>query len=100
LPTAQLRLNGVKARMVGEKGKGVRTIATLFNITRIYNTISAVSYMRRAYALSKKYGEKREAFGQAIGTHLLYKKSLRELEIAYQSNTMLALFLARLLGRE
>jgi len=100
LPTAQLKLQGVKARLVGEKGKGVRTIATLFNITRIYNTISAVSYMRRAFALCKAYSTQRMAFGQPIANHLLYRKNLRELEIAYQSNTLLALFLTRLLGKE
>lgn len=100
LPTAQLLLTGVKAKLVGEKGKGVKTISTLFNITRIYNTISAVSYIRRAYALSNAYSSKREAFGQLIENHLLHRKSLRELELAYQSNTMLALFLAQLLGKE
>ena len=100
LPTAQLLLTGSKARMVGEKGKGVKTISTLFNITRIYNTVSAVSYLRRAYSLCKVYSTQREAFGQKIENHLLYKKNLRELEIAYQSNTMLALFLAQLLGKE
>jgi putative acyl-CoA dehydrogenase len=100
LPTAQLLLTGSKAKLVGEKAKGVKTIATLFNITRIYNTISAVSYMRRAYSLCKVYSEEREAFGKKIGQHILYQKSLRELEIAYESSTMLALFLARLLGKE
>lgn len=100
LPTAQLVLRGAKAKLVGEKGKGVRTISSLFNITRIYNTISAVSFIRRAYALSKAYSETREAFGQKIEHHLLHKKSLREMEIAYQSNTILALHLAKLLGKE
>jgi len=100
LPTAQLLLTGSKAKLVGEKGKGVKTIATLFNITRIYNTISAVSYMRRSYALSKSYSAQREAFGQKIEHHLLHKRALREMEIAYQSNTMLGLFLAKLLGKE
>ena len=100
LPTAQLVLTGAKARMVGEQGKGVRTISTLFNVTRIYNTVSAVSYMRRAFALSEAYGYIREAFGKKINQHILYKKSLMDLEIAYQSNTLLALFLTQLLGKE
>jgi len=100
LPTAQLLLKGAKARMVGEKGKGVKTISTLFNVTRIYNTISAVSYMRRAYALSEAYSHIREAFGKKLDEHLLYQKSLLDLEIAYQSNTLLGLFLTRLLGKE
>lgn len=100
LPTAQLLLKGTQARMVGQANKGVRTISTLFNITRIYNTISAVSYMRRAYALCNAYSTQREAFGTAIGNHLLYQKNLRELEIEYQSSSLLAFFLVRLLGRE
>jgi len=100
LPTAQLVLNGTKAKLVGQKGKGVREISTLFNVTRIYNTISAVSYMRRAFALCKAYSTQREAFGKKLEQHILYKKSLRELEMAYQSNTLLGLFLARLLGKE
>ncbi|MBP9151933.1 MAG: acyl-CoA dehydrogenase family protein [Flavobacteriales bacterium] len=100
LPTAQLELTGTKARLVGEKGKGVKTISTLFNITRIYNTVSAISYMRRAYALPKAYATQREAFGKNIGKHVLYEKSLRKLEITYQSNLLLGLFLTRLLGKE
>lgn len=100
LPTAQLELTGAKARLVGEKGKGVKTISTLFNITRIYNTVSAVSYMRRAYSLPKAYAVQREAFGKKIGKHVLYEKSLRKLEMTYQSNALLAFFLTRLLGKE
>ncbi|MCF8459585.1 MAG: acyl-CoA dehydrogenase family protein [Flavobacteriales bacterium] len=100
LPTAQLELTGAKARLVGEKGKGVKTISTLFNITRIYNTVSAISYMRRAYALPKAYATQREAFGKNIGKHVLYEKSLKKLEITYQSNLILGLFLTRLLGKE
>ncbi|MBL7777793.1 MAG: acyl-CoA dehydrogenase family protein [Chitinophagales bacterium] len=100
LPTAQLLLTGAKVKLVGEKGKGVKTISTLFNITRIYNTISAVSYLRRAYALSKAYSPIREAFGQTIEQHPLHKKTLREMEMAYQSNALLGFFLSRLLGKE
>ena len=100
LPTAQLHLKGAKAKMVGEKGKGVRTISTLFNVTRIYNTITAASYMRRAFAMSEAYGHIRHAFGKKINQHILFNKSLRELEIAYESNTLLGLFLTQLLGKE
>lgn len=100
LPTAQLVLKGAKARMVGEKGRGVATISTLFNITRIYNTVSAVSYMRRAFALCEAYGHIRWAFGKNVGEHVLYQKSLSSLGLTYRSNALLAFKLARLLGRE
>jgi alkylation response protein AidB-like acyl-CoA dehydrogenase len=100
LPTAQLELKGTKAKMVGEINKGVRTISYLFNITRIYNTVSAVSFIRRAFAFTKAYSEQREAFGKKIGQQPLHQRTLREMEIAYQSNTLLALFLSQLLGKE
>jgi len=100
LPTAQLELTGARARLMGDEGKGVRTISTLFNITRIYNTISAVSYMRRAFALADAYGAHREAFGHLLREQPLYRKNLRRLEIDWQGHTLLAFFLARLLGRD
>lgn len=100
LPTAQLVLKGAKAHLVGQRGRGVATIATLFNITRIYNTVSAVSYMRRAFALAEAYGGIRWAFGKNVGEHVLFQKSLAALGLSYRSNALLAFKLARMLGRE
>ncbi|MBN9351635.1 MAG: acyl-CoA dehydrogenase family protein [Chitinophagaceae bacterium] len=100
LPTAQLLLTGAKARLVSEKGKGVKTISTLFNVTRIYNTMTAVSYMRRAFAMSEAYGNIRETFGKKINKHILFQKSLTELKMTYESNFLLGFFLIRLLGKE
>jgi alkylation response protein AidB-like acyl-CoA dehydrogenase len=100
LPTAQLQLKGVDAIMVGEEGKGVKTIATLFNITRIYNSVSALSYMRRAYSLCQDYSEKRISFGKKLSQHSLYKNNLKMLQLEYESNFLLVFELAKLLGNE
>jgi putative acyl-CoA dehydrogenase len=78
LPTAQLLLTGSKARLVGEKGKGVKTIATLFNVTRIYNTISAVSYMRRAFSLIRSLWQNQRSIRQKYRpAYLIQKKFIR-----------------------
>jgi len=50
LPTAELELCGTPARLVGQVGRGVATIATLFNITRIYSASASVASMRYAHA--------------------------------------------------
>lgn len=100
LPTAQLELKNTKAILIGEKNKGVKTISTLFNITRIYNSISAVSFIRRAFSLTSKYAALRESFGAKLNTHVLQKRTIREMEIAYRSNNLLVFYMARLLGRE
>ena len=47
LPTAELLLEGVEGILIGQKHKGIREISPILNITRIHNSISAVSYMRR-----------------------------------------------------
>ena len=46
LPTAELTLMGTPAKLMGQVGKGVKSIATLFNITRIYNAFSSISPKR------------------------------------------------------
>ena len=38
LPTAELELEGMRAYLLGEEGKGVKVISGLLNITRVYNS--------------------------------------------------------------
>ena len=46
LPTAELLLDGTEARLVGEEGRGIASISSMLTITRLHNTLSAVSAMR------------------------------------------------------
>ncbi len=99
LPTAELTLNGTPARLVGGRGSGVRKIASLFNITRIYNAVCAVSGMRRALVLAKDYAGKRHAFGKRLADHPLHAMTLAKLESEFRGCLMLVLRTARLLGK-
>src|SRR5215813_2679353 len=47
VPTAELTLDGTPAQLVKGPSDGVRNIAPLLNITRLWNGISAVALMRR-----------------------------------------------------
>ena len=40
LPTAEFTLEGTPALLVGGECDGVRKIATLFNVTRVYNAVA------------------------------------------------------------
>jgi alkylation response protein AidB-like acyl-CoA dehydrogenase len=53
LPTAELELKGMRAWLIGNEGEGYREISTILNITRIHNSVSAVSFMRRALSVAK-----------------------------------------------
>ena len=46
LPTAELLLDGTEARLVAEEGRGIASISSMLTITRLHNTLSAVSAMR------------------------------------------------------
>src|SRR5256714_13593809 len=100
LPTAELTLEGTPARLVGGAGDGIRKIATLFNITRVYNAVAAVAGMRRALALATDYARRRNAFGKPLIEHPLHRETLAELELEFRAAFMLAFRLVELLGKE
>lgn len=100
LPTAELTLSGTPAVLVGEAGKGVKTIATLFNITRLYNACCAVGYMRRGIALAKDYSTKRVAFGRPILQHGLHADLLSDLQVRFEASFLMTFHASLLLGKE
>lgn len=100
LPTAELTLHETPAVLVGGIGEGVKRIASVLNITRLYNSICAVSHMRRGLDLAKNYAGKRRAFGKLLIDHPLHKKTLEDLEVEFQKCFKLTFYVAELLGKE
>lgn len=99
MPTAELTLNNTLARLVGERGSGVRNIAGMLNITRLYNSVCAVASMRRGLALARDYAGRRAAFGRRLIEHPLHRDTLAGLEAHYQAAFHLVFHLGLLLGR-
>ena len=100
LPTAELTLDGTPARLIGGAGDGIRKIATLFNITRVYNAVAAVAGMRRAIALATDYARRRHAFGKALIEQPLHVETLAEMQLELRAAFLLAFRVVELLGRE
>ncbi len=100
LPTAELTLKGAPARLVSGEGNGVKKIASLFNITRVYNSICAVSYVRRGLALARDYAHRRWAFGRNLDVQPLHVETLAQLEVEYRALFALAFRVAELLGKD
>jgi putative acyl-CoA dehydrogenase len=100
LPTAELTLDGTPARLVGGEGDGVRKIATLFNITRVYNAVAAVAGMRRAIALATDYARRRHAFGKLLVEHPLHVETLADMQLELRAAFLLAFRVVELLGKE
>lgn len=100
LPTAELTLDGCEAIMVGEQGKGVKTISGLLNITRLYNATCALGAMRRGIALATDYATKRTAFGRKLIDHPLHVNTLSELQVRFEACFHLNFHALKLLGKE
>ncbi|MFL5553812.1 MAG: acyl-CoA dehydrogenase family protein [Gemmatimonadaceae bacterium] len=100
LPTAELTLDGTPAQLVGGAGDGVRKIATLFNITRVYNAVAAVAGMRRAIALAGDYARRRRAFGKLLVDHPLHVETLADMHLELCAGFLLAFRVVELLGKD
>ena len=100
LPTAELSLKDTRATLIGAPNEGVKRIASVLNITRIYNSICALSHMRRGLDLAKDYATKRRAFGALIGEQPLHKKTLNDLEAEFKKCFKLTFYVIELLGKE
>jgi len=53
LPSAEIELKGMRAWLIGHEGDGIREISTILGVTRVHNSICAVSFMRRALSVAK-----------------------------------------------
>lgn len=100
LPTAELSMQGTQAKRIGQRGDGIKSIATMLNITRLYNACCAAATMRRALVLAEDYASKREAFGRRLADLPLHAETLAEMRCEQRAAMLLVLHLAHLLGRQ
>jgi alkylation response protein AidB-like acyl-CoA dehydrogenase len=100
VPTAELTLDGTPAELVMGMTDGVRNIAPMLNITRLWNGISACALMRRGLALARSYARKRSAFGAHLSEKPLHVDTLACLQAEMEAAFHLAFFIAELVGRD
>jgi len=99
LPTAELQLDGARARPVtSDLRNGTRHIAPMLNVTRTWNAVTAAALIRRGLALARDYARKREAFGRPILDQPLHQETLADLEATLEGCFHLAFRTAALLG--
>jgi acyl-CoA dehydrogenase len=99
VPTAELTLNGTPAQLVSGATDGIRNIAPMLNITRLWNGISAVSLMRRGLALALDYARRRVAFGATLTDKPLHMDTLAALQAETEAAFHFAFRVAELTGQ-
>ncbi|KAM9810934.1 acyl-CoA dehydrogenase family member 11 [Neosynchiropus ocellatus] len=100
MPTAELLLDGLPAHRLSAEGRGVASISNMLTITRVHNSISAASAMRRVVQLARDYASRRTAFGRLLKDHPLHMQTLARMEVETRGAFLMLMDVCRLLGRE
>jgi alkylation response protein AidB-like acyl-CoA dehydrogenase len=100
VPTAELLLDGARAELVGDTRHGTRNIEPMLTVTRAWNSVTSVSFMRRALMLARSYAGQRRAFGAKLEDLPLHVDTLAGLEAETRGAFLLAFELVELMGRQ
>ena len=92
--SAEIELDGALAMMVGEEGRGVRTIIEMVNHTRLDCVIGSAALMRQAIAQATHHAAHRSAFGRLLSEQPLMVNVLADLAVESEATTLLMMRLA------
>jgi len=92
--SAEIELDSAWAVMVGEEGRGVRTIIEMVNHTRLDCVIGSASLMRQAVAQATHHTAHRSAFGKLLSEQPLMVNVLADLAVESEATTVLMMRLA------
>jgi putative acyl-CoA dehydrogenase len=92
--SSEIELEDALAWMVGEEGKGIRTIIEMVNHTRLDCIIGSASLMRQAVAQATHHTAHRSAFGRLLSEQPLMVNVLADLAVESEATTVLMMRLA------
>ncbi len=93
--SAELELDAAWARLVGEEGRGVKTIVEMINHTRLDCALGSAALMRRAVAEATHHAAHRNAFGALLADQPLMQNVLADLCVESEAATLAAMRVAR-----
>lgn len=97
--SAEIELRDARAQLVGEEGRGVRTIIEMVVHTRLDCAIGSAALMRAAVARATHHAAYREAFGRRLAEQPLMTAVLADLAVESEAATTLVLRLAGAVDR-
>jgi putative acyl-CoA dehydrogenase len=93
--SSEIELHGAWARMVGEPGRGVRTIIEMVGHTRLDCALGAAAMMRAGVLAATHHAAHRSAFGKLLIDQPLMRNVLADLCVESEAATVLGMRLAR-----
>jgi len=93
--SSEIELDGTVAVMVGEAGRGVRTIIEMVNRTRLDCVLGSAAGMRQCVAEAVWHARHRSAFGRVLVDQPAMASVLADLALESEAATVTAMRLAR-----
>jgi putative acyl-CoA dehydrogenase len=93
--SSEIELADVEGRLVGEEGRGIRTIIEMVNHTRLDCILGSASIMRQGVAQATWHAAHRMAFGKLLADQPLMANVLADLAVESEAATVSALRMAR-----
>jgi putative acyl-CoA dehydrogenase len=92
--SSEIEFEGAWAQMVGEEGRGVRTIIEMINHTRLDCVIGSAAIMRQAVTQAVHHSRFRSAFGNTLVDQPLMQNVLADMVVESEAATLLMMRLA------
>jgi putative acyl-CoA dehydrogenase len=92
--SSEIEYDGAVGWLVGEEGRGVRTIVEMVNMTRLDCTLGTAAGMRAAVVQATHHARHRSAFGRALVDQPLMRNVLADLVVESEAATTVAMRLA------
>jgi len=93
--SSEIELDGAFAKMIGEPGRGVRTIIEMATYSRLDCVLGSTALMRHAFVQALHHTRGRAAFGKLLIDQPLMRNVLADLALESEAATALSLRLAR-----
>jgi putative acyl-CoA dehydrogenase len=97
--SSEIELDGAWARLVGEEGRGVRTIVEMVVHTRLDCVLGTASQMRQAVEQATHHAAHRAVFGRRLDEQPMMQNVLADLCLESEAATVTAMRLARAYDR-
>ncbi|MDP3274012.1 MAG: acyl-CoA dehydrogenase family protein [Deltaproteobacteria bacterium] len=98
VPTAELSLQDTPATLVSSTTDGVRAITPMLNVTRTWNAVCSIAFMRRSLSMARDYARKRVAFGERLADKPLHVETLADMQSEFEAAFSLTFRVCELLG--
>lgn len=95
LASSEVEFRGIRARLVGEEGRGVPTIIGMVNHTRLDCMIGSTAAMRRGVLEATHHARNRKAFGALLVDQPAMQNVLADLAVESEASTAAMLRVAR-----